>query len=181
MMRVIRKLDDWIGRISQFLMLVTGVLVLLMAFLATYGVIRRYAFVSPEPYSYELSTVCLLWSGVLAVAGVEWLDRNVRNDLVSSHFPQAMKDVVLGFIGPLLALIFCAVLTWKSVENALYALDIGQVTASPWALPLAPIKFVIPFGYTLLCLVLISKVCHGFTLVKNVVQRRRQPPPPSSL
>jgi TRAP-type mannitol/chloroaromatic compound transport system permease small subunit len=180
-MRVIRKLDGWIGRISQYLMLVSGILVLLMAFLATYGVIRRYVLTSPEPYSYELSTICLLWSGVLAVAGVEWLDRNVRNDLVSSRFPQAVKDIILGFIGPLLALIFCAVLTWKSVGNALYALDIGQVTASPWALPLAPIKFVIPFGYTLLCLVLISKVCHGFILVKNVAQRRKQPPPPSSL
>jgi TRAP-type mannitol/chloroaromatic compound transport system permease small subunit len=175
-MRVIRKLDNWIGRISQSLMLVTGILVLLMAFLATYGVLRRYAFSSPEPYSYELSTICLLWSGVLAVAGVEWLDRNVRNDLVSSRFPQAMRDIVLGFVGPLLALIFCAVLDWKSIENALYALRIGQVTASPWALPLAPIKFVIPLGYTLLCLVLLSKVCHGFITVKNIVQKRRGEP-----
>jgi TRAP-type mannitol/chloroaromatic compound transport system permease small subunit len=176
-MRVIRTLDNWIGRISQSLMLVTGILVLLMAFLATYGVLRRYAFGSPEPYSYELSTICLLWSGVLAVAGVEWLDRNVRNDLVSSRFPQAMRDIVLGFVGPLLALIFCAVLDWKSIDNALYALRIGQVTASPWALPLAPIKFVIPLGYTLLCLVLLSKVCHGFILVKNIAQKRRGEPP----
>jgi TRAP-type mannitol/chloroaromatic compound transport system permease small subunit len=176
LMRVIRKLDDWLGRISHLLMLVSGILVLLMAFLATYGVIRRYAFVSPEPYSYELSTICLLFSGVLAFAGVERLDRNVRNDLVSSRFPPAMKDIVLGFIGPLLALIFCALLTWKSVDNALYALKIGQVTASPWALPLAPIKFVIPFGYTLLCLVLIGRVCHGLILVKNIAQKRRGAP-----
>jgi TRAP-type mannitol/chloroaromatic compound transport system permease small subunit len=182
-MRVIRKLDHWIGRISQYLMLVTGILVLLMAFLATYGVLRRYAFGSPEPYSYELSTICLLWSGVLAVAGVEWLDRNVRNDLISSRFPQAIRVIILGFIGPLLAFLFCAVLSWKSMENALYALEIGQVTASPWALPLAPIKFVIPLGYILLCLVLLSKICHGFILVKNIGQKREDihPPPPSPI
>lgn len=162
-MRVIRKIDDGIGRISQWLMLVSGILVLLMAWIESYGVVKRYIFHSPDPAAYELSTMFLLFCGVMAVAGVERLDRHVRNDLIASRFPERMKAIVLRTIFPLMALIFCAVLTWKSFGNALYALDIGQVSKTPWALPLAPIKFVIPVCYTLLCLVLVSKLCRGIS------------------
>ena len=71
------------------------------------------------------------------------------------------------FVISLLALVFCSVLTWKSLDNAIYALQIGQVTQSTWALPLAPIKLVIPFGYILLCLVLVVKIIQGIILIKN--------------
>jgi len=165
--RVMKRLDHWIGRASLFLMLVSGILILLMAWVETYGVVKRYVFHAPDPLAYELSTMFLLFCGVLAVAGVERLDRHVRNDIIASHFPQLMRVIVLKTIFPLMALIFCAVLTWKSVGNALYALQIGQVSQSPWAVPLAPIKFVIPLGYTLLCLVLIGKFCQGIAILRG--------------
>jgi len=130
-------------------------------------VVKRYVFHAPDPFAYELSTMFLLFCGVLAVAGVERLDRHVRNDLVASRFPQGMKVIALRVIFPLLALIFCAVLTWKSLGDAMYALEIGKVSQSTWKLPLAPIKFVIPLGYTLLCLVLIGKFCQGIALLKG--------------
>jgi TRAP-type mannitol/chloroaromatic compound transport system permease small subunit len=166
--RVMRKLDRWIGRISLTLMLVSGIMVLLMAWGETYGVVKRYVFHAPDPFAYELSTMFLLFSGVLAVAGVEWLDRHVRNDVVASRFSPRVKAIVLNTIFPLMALIFCIVLDWKSLDNALYALDIGQVSPSTWALPLAPIKFVIPLGYTLLCLVLIGKFVKGVARLRGI-------------
>jgi len=166
-MRVIQKLDHWIGRASYGLMLLSGILVLLMAWIETYGVIKRYAFRAPDPAAYEISIMFLLLCGILAVAGVERLDRHVRNDMIASRFPQRMKLILLEIIFPFLALIFCGVLTWKSVGNALYALEIGQVSQTPWALPLAPIKFAIPVCYALLCLVLIGKFCRGIALLKS--------------
>jgi TRAP-type mannitol/chloroaromatic compound transport system permease small subunit len=172
-MRVIRKIDDGIGRISQWLMLGSGILILLMAWIESYGVVKRYIFHNPDPAAYELSTMFLLFCGVLAVAGVERLDRHVRNDLIASRFPERFKIIVIQTIFPLMALIFCVVLTWKSVDNALYALDIGQTTKTSWALPLAPIKFVIPFGYTLLCLVLVSKLCRGINNIVNMIKGAR--------
>ncbi|MBN1631134.1 MAG: TRAP transporter small permease subunit, partial [Thermoleophilia bacterium] len=137
---MVRKIDGWIGWISQFLVFISGVLVLLMAFAQTYGVAMRYIFNSPDPAAYELSQLFLLLCGVLSVAGVEKLDQNVRNDILSSRFPPRMHTIIVNTVFPFLALVFCVVLTWKSLDNALYALRIGQVTQSPWALPLAPIK-----------------------------------------
>lgn len=171
--RVMQKLDHVIDRASHFFMVFSGVLVLLMGWVVTSGVVMRYAFRAPEPYTYELSAILLLFCGVLAVAGVERLGRHVRNDVFSSRFPQRMKVIVLNIIFPFLALLFVAVLTWKSVGNALYALRIGQFSASPWAVPLAPIKFVIPFGYTLLCLVLIRKFCQGLALLRGSKNQNR--------
>jgi TRAP-type mannitol/chloroaromatic compound transport system permease small subunit len=167
LMSVIRKLDYGIGRISHILMLVSGALILLMAWIETYAVVKRYIFHSPDPAAYELSTMFLLFCGVLAVAGVERLDRHVRNDMIASRFPERMKVILLQTIFPLMALVFCVVLTWKSMGNALYALDIGQVSKTSWALPLAPIKFVIPLGYILLCLVLLGKFCRGINTLKG--------------
>jgi TRAP-type mannitol/chloroaromatic compound transport system permease small subunit len=159
--KIIHKLEFLIDRASHLLLILSGILVLLMAWIVTYGVIKRYAFHAPDPYTYELSTMFLLFCGVLAVAAVENMDRHVRNDILSSRFPEGVQLVLLKIIFPFLALLFVVLLTWKSGGNALYALRIGQVSASPWAVPLAPIKFVIPAGYGLLCLVLIGKICHG--------------------
>ena len=165
--RILRKLDYWISSLSQHLLLVCGILVLMMAFLVTFGVIMRHAF-DPEPYSYEFSYMFLLFSGVLAAAGVEKLDQHVRNDLLASRFPQTMKIIIISIIAPLLAMTFCTVLIWKSMDNAVYALNIGQTSQSTWRIPIAPIKFFIPFGFILLEIILFSKFIKGINLLRGV-------------
>ena len=164
--RVMQKLDHVIGRASYLLMIFSGILILLMGWDITLGVVIRRAFRAPEPYTYELSAILLLFCGILAIAGVERLDRHVRNDLICSRFPEGMRIVLLNMVFPFLALLFVAVLTWKSIGNASYALQIGQVSQSPWAVPLAPIKFMIPVGYFLLCLVLMAKFYQGLALLR---------------
>jgi len=164
--KILRKLDYWIGSLSQHLLLVCGILVLLMAFLSTFGVIMRHS-AGAEPYSYEFSTMFLLFSGVLAVAGVEFLDQHVRNDLLASRFPRTMKIIVINIISPLLAMTFCTVLIWKSMDNALYALSIGQTSQSTWRIPIAPVKLVIPAGFILLEIILFSKFVKGINLLRG--------------
>lgn len=163
--KVVQKLDHWIGSVTQLLLMVSGAMIFVMAWVETYGVVKRYVFHAPDPLAYELSTMFLLFCGVLAVAGVERLDQNVKNDIIASRFPPLMKIILLNILFPMMALVFCGVLTWKSLDNALYALDIGQISQSTWRTPLAPIKMVIPFGYTLLCIILIGKICRGIALL----------------
>jgi TRAP-type mannitol/chloroaromatic compound transport system permease small subunit len=176
--KVIQKVDHAISRISMTLMLVSGMLVFIMAWVETYGVLKRYAFHAPDPFAYEVSTMALLLCGVLAFAGVELLDRHVRNDLVASRFPSKMKVILISTLFPLLALVFCAILDWKSLGDAIYTLQIGKVSQSTWKIPLAPIKFMIPLGYTLLCIVLAGKFIRGIGLLisaKSPEQTEREP------
>lgn len=172
-MRLREKLDVVRDIALHSLLIVCGFLVLAMAFLATYGVARRYIFSKPEPYSYELMRIFLLLSGVFAAASVEYFNRHVRNDLLSTRFPNGIEIAVVKMIGPALALVFCLMLTWKSLGDALYASRIGQTSDSPWAIPLAPVKLMIPIGYFLLCLVLFWKFLLGIGALHKHIKERK--------
>jgi len=156
-----QRVDNLLGRLTDLLLIISGIMILLMAFAQTYGVVQRYILKAPDSSPYEISVLCLLFCGILAVSGVEKLNQHIMNDIISSRYPARMKVIVIDIVFPLLALIFCVVLTWKSMDNALYALKIGQVTQSSWALPLGLIKLSIPICYILLCLVILNKVIHG--------------------
>lgn len=161
------KTDRILERISNFFAVLSGILVLLMAFTASYGVIRRYVFKSPEPYSYELSTIFLLWTFVLALAYLEKLDGHLRVDFFVVLLPKKIRLFLLNVIGPLLGLIFCSVLTWEGWKAAMYSLEIGETSMSVWAVPLFPVKIVIPAGYGLLCIVLVLKIIRGFINLRD--------------
>ena len=148
--------------------LVAGVSALLMALLASYGVVRRYVLNSPESYSYELSIMFMVACVVLVFPGVQLLRRNIRIDFAVTHLPESVQAILLNIVGPVLALFYCVILTWKSWDAAWYSLQIGEVSLSLWAVPLFPVKFIVPIGYALLCLVLIVQLFYGIT---SLIQR----------
>jgi len=157
----INKSDRVIERVSNAFTVLSGVLIVLMAFLASYGVIRRYIFESPEPYSYELSMMFLLWTFVLALAYLEKLDGHLRVDFFVILLPKRIRAFLLSVVGPVAGFIFCAVLTWEGWIVAMYSLETGEKSMSIWAVPLFPVKIVIPIGYGLLCIVLLLKIIQG--------------------
>lgn len=163
----LNKIDRVLERISNLFAVLSGVLVLLMAFTASYGVFRRYVFNSPEPYSYELSTMFLLWTFVLAIAYVEKLDGHLRVDFFVVLLPKKIRLFMLNVIGPLFGLVFCSVLTWEGWTVAMYSLEIGEKSMSVWAVPLFPVKIIIPVGYGLLCVVLVLKIIRGFLSLRD--------------
>ena len=163
----LNKIDRVLERISNLFAVLSGVLVLLMAFTASYGVFRRYVFNSPEPYSYELSTMFLLWTFVLAIAYVEKLDGHLRVDFFVVLLPKKIRLFMLNVIGPLFGLVFCSVLTWEGWTVAMYSLEIGEKSMSVWAVPLFPVKIIIPVGYGLLCIVLVLKIIRGFLSLRD--------------
>jgi TRAP-type C4-dicarboxylate transport system permease small subunit len=163
----LNKIDRILERISNFFAVLSGVQVLIMAFTATYGVIRRYVFKSPEPYSYELSTMFLLWTFVLALAYLEKLDGHLRVDFFVVLLPEKIRLFLLNVTGPLFGLIFCSVLTWEGWRAAMYSLEIGEKSMSVWAVPLFPVKIIIPAGYGLLCIVLVLKIIRGFISLRD--------------
>ncbi|MBN1831095.1 MAG: TRAP transporter small permease [Deltaproteobacteria bacterium] len=157
----IKKTDRVIEHISNAFTVLSGVLIVLMAFLASYGVIRRYVFNSPEPYSYEMSMMFLLWTFVLALAYLEKLDSHLRVDFFVALLPKKIRSFILNVIGPLAGLVFCAILTWEGWTVAMYSLETEEKSMSIWAVPLFPVKIVVPIGYGLLCVVLLLKIVQG--------------------
>ena len=158
---VLERLDRLSEKICFFFLALGGALTVLMSLLTTYGVVRRYVFNNPEPYSYELVTMFFLFSFVFAVSYVDRGDRHIRVDLVSNRFPERWQDVLLNIIAPLLGLTYAVLLTWQGWVAAARSFNIGEVSLTVWAEPLWPIKMMIPLGYALLCLALLARIYHG--------------------
>lgn len=164
--------DSWlvrvIGFISRGMLTVSGVMILVMAFTATYGVVRRYVMHSPEPYSYEIGVMMLLWCFVLSVAELQRQERHLRGDFVLSRLPQSFQFLINRILAPLLALLCSAVLAWKGWDAAMFSLRIGERSISSWSEPLFPVKLMIPVGYGFLFIVAISQFIQGMlSLVKR--------------
>jgi TRAP-type C4-dicarboxylate transport system permease small subunit len=167
-----QAIDPWIELINKVFVIVAGLLIVIMGFLSTYGAIRRYAFRSPEPVSYEFGCIFLLISFVLAIAAVERQDRLLRCDIFLERFPIKIRNMISEIISPLLGITFFGIITWISFGDALRALEIGQVSRSAWPVPLFPIKIFIPIGYGFLCLVLLNRMVLALLKMKTPEAKR---------
>ena len=154
----IRKITGWINRASSIFILLSGILTVLMSFVATYGVVRRYVFNKPEPYSYELSMILLLWTFVLGISYVEKMDEQLRVDFFQALMPEKVRYLISRILSRLIGLFFGVVLTWKGWDLAMYSLRVGEKSTSIWSVPLFPVKILVPIGYGLLSLVLLGKL-----------------------
>ena len=161
-------LGNLLYHVSEVLLLISGILVFVMAWVVTYGVVMRYIFNAPNPYVYEISIMFLLFCGIFAVPAVERMNRHIHNDILVARFSPEVREVFVQLIIPLLALPCCVILTWKGWANAAFALKIGQETQSS-LFPTAPIKFTIPICYGLLSVVVIGKIFNGLSLLKNKI------------
>jgi len=165
--KVKQKLDLWIERVNRGFVVFAGSLIVIMAFLSTYGSIRRYAFNSPEPISYEFSKMFLLLSFVLALAAVERQNRFLRCDLLLERLSENVRNIISNIISPILGITFFSIITWISFGDTLRALEIGQHSLSSWPVPLFPVKLLVPIGYGFLCFILAIRLVLGLLHLKT--------------
>ena len=169
------SLDRIIERVGNWGLLSGGILILLMSFLSTYAVGRRYLLNNPEPYSYEIGVIFLTACVVFAVSGLQRAKRHLRVDFVANYFSPRLRDIFMDIVCPLLALLYVGIITWQSLDNALYSLSLWETSQSVWEEPLWPTKMLIPISMFWLCLVLIAQLIRGIiSLIKGT---GRETPP----
>jgi TRAP-type mannitol/chloroaromatic compound transport system permease small subunit len=161
------KIDSIVDKASHVFLVLSGVLIVIMMFATVYGVVRRYAFHNPEPYSYEISTMFMVFTFVFAISAVERLGRHIRVDFISSRLSDRWQHIILNIIAPIMGLFFVFILTWQGVEVSLFSLKIGEVSSSSWGEPIFPVKIMVPIGYALLFLVLLTRIYKGITSLKK--------------
>ena len=161
--KIFRALERVIEWLSDFGLLASGVLIMIMSVLSTYGVGRRYIFNRPEPYSYDISTMFLLACVVFSVAGLQRHKRHLRVDFLADSFSTNIQLFLTDIIVPILGLFYVVIITWKSWDNFLYSFSIGETSQSAWEEVLWPVKLMVPVGMALLCLVLLIQLYHGIS------------------
>jgi TRAP-type C4-dicarboxylate transport system permease small subunit len=158
-----RLLDRWLGYISNACLIIAGVMIVLMAVIVTYGVIRRYIFHSPDERIFLFMCILMLGCIVFTFAEIERLKRNISVDFLSHRIPRVVREPLLNIGGPLMGLLFLSVLIWRNWLEAIFALNSDQMTNAMIAIPTWPFRMSIAFGAALLYLVLI------FNLVRYIV------------
>jgi TRAP-type C4-dicarboxylate transport system permease small subunit len=155
--KMVQAFDSYVGKTSHVFAVIAAIQLVLMVFITTYGVVMRYFFRRPEPISYEICTIFLLWTFILAISAVERLNEHIRADIFIQYAPERIRNFLNNLIGPFLGLIFSVILTWQGWRVAMYSLKINEKSMSVWGEPLFPVKILIPICYGLMVLVLINK------------------------
>jgi TRAP-type mannitol/chloroaromatic compound transport system permease small subunit len=165
------KADRVVGKVGDWGLIVSGVLILIIGILTAYGVGKRYIFNDPDPYTYELSIIFLVSSILVALPGIQWQRRNLRVDWIITHLPQKWQNIIGEVFTTVLAMAFVSVVIWKSWSIFLYSFQVGETSQSAWQEPLWPMKLVIPITMFWLLLTLISQLVHAVIhLVRGTVR-----------
>jgi TRAP-type C4-dicarboxylate transport system permease small subunit len=163
--RILKFGDSLLERISRLGWWFSGALIVLMAFVTGYGVVMRYIFKNPDPYAYEISYICMLACVVFSIAYTQKLGRHLRIDILDRFFSEKVRGIIVNVASPVVGLIFCVPLVWKTWDQAWFALQSGQSTGTT-GIPTFPMMVSIPIGVGLLCLVLISQIVRYFVSLK---------------
>jgi TRAP-type mannitol/chloroaromatic compound transport system permease small subunit len=156
--RVGQLFTSWLDRITQVLLQCSGIMIVLMALVYTYGSLRRYLFLSPDDYAYLGVCALMLGCVVFSLAGVQTLRKHITVDFVGQYFPKALREIISNIAGPIFGLVFCIPLTYTSWNEALYALHSNQSTIAAASIPTFPFKIAIPILAGLFTIVLITQL-----------------------
>ena len=96
--KTIRVLDSLIQRLTHIFVVFAGILLISMIFTTVYGVSARYFFHRPEPISYELSTIFMLWAFLFAISSVEGLNQHIRAEIFIQFAPERVRNFLHGEI-----------------------------------------------------------------------------------
>jgi TRAP-type mannitol/chloroaromatic compound transport system permease small subunit len=159
--KLLLKIDAVTNKVCDWALLVSGLLITVMAVLTTYGVVARYAFGAPEPYTYETSVIFLVACILLAIPAVQKDRRNLRVDFIVGRLSPRGQHVFENIVVPVLALVFVGVVIWKSWGIFLASFKSGESSQSILQEPLWPMKLLVTVTMCWLALVLISQLVHG--------------------
>jgi len=175
--KIARILDRSLDLMSKAGLLLSGMMLLYMSINVTYGVIKRYVFHDPSIIAIEMVKILLIPACVLAVSYVQRNGRHLKVDFLMNRFSQKIQFFISEVAVPVMGLFVGVVLVWKGWESAVYSFQIYERSMSVWSEPVFPVRFTIPVGYGLLCLIMIGQLFRGISILVMGKAKGAQPTP----
>ena len=161
-LKIVKVLDKVLDILSKVALLLSGILLLAMAFNVTYGVVTRYVFHAPSVVAIEMTKILMIPALVLAVSYVQRNERHLKVDFLATRFSKTVQLIISQIAVPVMGLFVGYVLVWKGWVSMEYSRSvIHELSFSVWEEPLWPVRFTVPIGYGLLCLIMIGQLCKG--------------------
>lgn len=160
-LKIIDLLNEWLGRIFSFLILVLMVVVV-------EEVAARYFFKSPHVWGLEVCEFLLVIITCLG-GGYTLLHKgHVKVDIIYANFPLKVKAVMDMIMYPVILMI-ALILVWYGGEEFWMAYKSGTTSFSGWPVIMWPFKMFIPIAGVLLGLQTLAKWIRDLlTLVTGV-------------
>lgn len=161
LMKTVRALDKTVDVLAKAAHTFGAILIFVMAFNVTYGVVMRYAFHAPSMVAMELTKILMIPGMILPTAYVQLTNRHLRVDFLANRFPKKLQTALFEVVVPIMALAVVYVLVWKTWNAAAFAYKMNETSYSTWREPLWPVKMTMPIGYGVLFLALVAQLCKG--------------------
>ncbi len=143
-----RKKRNGLERLSEWIILLTGLAVLAMTLMVSYDVLMRYFLGEPQLFVDDLTSFLLVAMIFLGAGPVFYKGGHIRIDLVTSHLKsktQSRMRVITLFMG----IAFLVVVIYETMVSTISALQTGRVSAV-MNYPLWVAMIFIPLGLILM-------------------------------
>jgi len=131
-----------------------------MMFLTSVDVALRYFFNRPMKGAFEISELLMVIVVFLGMAYTQSVKAHVSVDIFASRLP-VKSQLIVDIITTALSLSFFCLVVWRSALHAVYVWQSGEYT-DLLQIPMAPFKFLVPFGIGLFCIELIADLVNSF-------------------
>ena len=143
---------------SNILVHVSMGMLLIMMLLGFADVFGRYLLNRPIIGTLEVFEILLPGIVLFSLAHAQRGKAHIAVDVFSSRFPSRVRAVV-GLVINLWAILFFAVVVWRSILIAILHWNTGR-TISNISVPIYVVDLFIPVGALAICLVLICELFH---------------------
>lgn len=169
-----QSINRGLGIVTKFFIGISAVMVIVMALVTTYSVVRRYVFSSPDNNAFLAICIVTLTFAVFSWAEVQRLRKHIVVDYFSHRFSVTFRGILENIIAPVLGLVFISVLAWKNWTAAAFAWEIGEKTVTNIVLPVFPFRVMITFGVILVGVVLLSQMVTYLAALRYGMVRKKQ-------
>jgi TRAP-type C4-dicarboxylate transport system permease small subunit len=159
---------DWASRAGSFL---SGLAILVITVMITYGVTMRYFFGRPQPFVDEQVTFLLVVVIFWGLAHTFRSDGHITVDLLTGRLrpgPRTALRVATLFLG----LAFLAIVTWETWDTALRAYRFGRVSIV-MLYPLWIPQLCIPLGLGVMFFAMLAALIREVRLLAGAVPSDR--------
>lgn len=126
-----------------------ALLFVLAGLLITYEVVARYIFAAPTIWAAEISQLCLIWGGLLAMARVLSTGSHIRVTALTDRLPRRARLAAEAVAMTVIAA-FSGVTLWYGFAIFHDSFARGRTSGSMLNLPSALSEAAVPLGFALL-------------------------------
>jgi TRAP-type C4-dicarboxylate transport system permease small subunit len=151
--------------ISDILVRISMGMLLVMMLLGFADVFGRYLLNRPITGTLETFEILLPGIVVFSLAYAQRVKAHIAVDIFYSRFPAPVQKI-LGIVINIWAILFFAIVTWRSTLIAILHWHTGRMISN-LPVPIYAIDLFVPVGALAICLVLISELLRSLTQMKK--------------